>query len=118
MKQGKISVKHLSTEKMLPDFFTKPLQGSKFKISIRVIMGWDDVATLWYDSNDKDKVSSTSKEHVEFTGDNVYADDGHKDGNAGNVDHRYTDMHVDTCTWSDVVIRGTTGGRNMCICTS
>ena len=42
---------------MLADFFTKPLQGSKLKLFIRVIMGWDNVAMLWDESNDKDKVS-------------------------------------------------------------
>ena len=45
-KQVNISVKHCPTEKMLSYFFTKPLQGSKFKFFRRVIMRWDDVATL------------------------------------------------------------------------
>ena len=64
-------------------------------------MGWDDVVTLWGDSNVKDKVSSTFKARVEDTGNNVDVDDGHTDG------------HVDTCTWSDVVSRCMTRGRNM-----
>ena len=46
LKRGKISVKHCPTEKMLAYFFTKPLQGSKLKNFRKVIMGWDDVATL------------------------------------------------------------------------
>ena len=46
VKQGKISLKHCLTDKMFADLFTKPLQGSKFKLFIKVIMGWDDVATL------------------------------------------------------------------------
>ena len=32
---------------MLADFFTKPLQGKKFIMFRRVIMGWDHVSTLW-----------------------------------------------------------------------
>ena len=53
-------------------------------------MGWDDVATQWYNSNDKDKVQSTSKERVEDKGNNVDVDDGHTYG------------HTYTCTWSDI----------------
>ena len=51
---------------MLADSFTKHVQGSKFKLFRR-----DDVATLWDDSNDKYKTSSTSKERVEDTGNNL-----------------------------------------------
>ena len=118
MKQGKISVKHLSTEKMLPDFFTKPLQGSKFKLFRRVIMVLDDVATLWDDSKYNDKLSSTSKESVDDTGNNVDVGGGHTYWHTGNVYHGYTGMHADARTSSDIVIRGTSGGRNLCICTS
>ena len=56
VKQVKISVKNCPTDKKIGTFFTKPLQGRKFKLFISVIMGWNDVATLWGDSNDKDKV--------------------------------------------------------------
>ena len=64
-------------------------------------MGWDDVATLWGDSNDKDKVSSPTKEPVEDTGNNVDVNDGH------------TDRHADTYNWSDVFSRGKIGRRNV-----
>ena len=57
MKQGKISFKHFPTDKMLEDLFTKSLQGIKFKLFRRVIMGWYDVAALLDDSDNKDKVS-------------------------------------------------------------
>ena len=67
MKQGKISANTHLTDKKLADLFTKNLQGSKFKIFIKVVMGRDGVATVWDDSNDMDKVSSTSKERVEDT---------------------------------------------------
>ena len=42
-------------------------------------MGWDYVATLWYKSYDKYKLSSTSKDSVKDTGNNVYVDYGHTD---------------------------------------
>ena len=47
-KQEKISIKHHPIEKILADFFTKPVQGSKFKIFRTVVMGWNDVVMLWY----------------------------------------------------------------------
>ena len=81
-------------------------------------MGWDAVTKFLNDSNDKDRVPSTYNECVEDTGNNVDIDDGQTDGNAGNVDHGYTDTHVDARTWSDVVNRGSTGGRNVHICTA
>ena len=63
LKQGKINVKHFPDEKMLSDFFTKPLQGSKLNMLRKVNMGWDDVATLWDDSDINGKDSSTSKDN-------------------------------------------------------
>ena len=56
---------------------------------------------MWDNSNDKDKVSSTSKENVQYMGKNV------------DVDDRHTDRHADTYTWSNVVSRDTIGGRNV-----
>ena len=47
-KQEKRSIKHHPIDKMLADFFTKPVQGSKFKIFRTVVMGWNDVVMLWY----------------------------------------------------------------------
>ena len=81
---------------MLAYFFTKLLQGSKFNMFIIVIMGWDDVAMLWDDSEINRKESSTYKEFVEDTVNIVDVDDGHKD----------------RCTWSDVFRRGMIGGGN------
>ena len=108
-KQGNLSVKHCSTNKILVYFFTNNLQGSKFKLFRRVIMGCDDVASLRENSDDRYKVSSTSKKLVEDTGYNVDVDDGHTDGHVGNVNHGYTDTHVYPRTWYDVVSRGTIG---------
>ena len=76
------------------------------------------MATLWDNSNDKDKVSSTSKERVENRGNNVDIDDRHTEGHAGNVEIRYTDTHADTHTWSNVFRIGTIRRRNMRICTT
>ena len=57
VKQGKIRVNHCPTDKILAYFFTDNLQGSKLNLFRRVIMEWDDVLTLWDDSDDKDKVT-------------------------------------------------------------
>ena len=46
---------------MLADFFTKPLQGSKFIKFKRIIMGWDHTSKLWDDTTN---VLSPSKEQV------------------------------------------------------
>ena len=46
-------------------------------------------------------MSSTSKECVEDTGNNVDVDDGQ------------TDRYADILTWYDVVNRGTIGGKNV-----
>ena len=48
-------------------------------------MGSDDVETFWGRLNDKDKVSSTSKEHVEYTGNNVDVDAVHTNAHVSNV---------------------------------
>ena len=46
VKQGKLDVRHCSTDIMLANFFTKTLQGKKFHMFRRVIMGWDHVDVL------------------------------------------------------------------------
>ena len=81
-------------------------------------MGWDYVATLWDDSDDKYKVSSTSKDRVEDTINNVDADERHTNKNLDNVDDGHTDGHVDVCNWSVLVSRDMIRGRNVHICTS
>ena len=64
-------------------------------------MVWDDVATLWEDSNDKDNVSLTSKEHVEDKVNNVY------------VEKINIDENADTCIWYNILSRGNIRGRNV-----
>ena len=65
VKQGKIKVRRCHTDKMLADFFTKPLQGSKFKKFREVIMGWKHVSTL-IKHNDEDGLPPPAKERVEI----------------------------------------------------
>jgi len=48
---GEFKVAYCPTEKMLADFFTKPLQGKLFERLRRVIMGWDHVSTLEHEYN-------------------------------------------------------------------
>ena len=57
VKRGEIQIKYCPTEKMLADFFTKPLQGSLFRKFRAVIMGWKPLSAL----QDPDEL----KEHVE-----------------------------------------------------
>ena len=64
-------------------------------------MVWSDVGTFWGGSKNKDKVSLKSKERVEDVVNNIDVDDEH------------TDRHADTCTWSDILSRGTIGGKNV-----
>ena len=76
-------------------------------------MGWDYVATLWYKSYDKYKLSSTSKDSVEDTGNNVYVDDRHTYRHEDNVVGGQTDMHADAHAWYELVSSGTIRGRNV-----
>ena len=43
-------------------------------------MGWNDVSMLWYDSNDKDNLSSMSQERIEYMVNNVDVYDGNTGG--------------------------------------
>ena len=61
VKKGRIQVKHCATDRMVADFFTKPLQGSKFHTFREIIMGWKKITTL--EDNDNE-VSSIRKEQV------------------------------------------------------
>ena len=97
MKQGGISVKNCLTDKTLAYSFTKTLQDSKFNLLRRGIMGYEDVAMLWNDSNIEGTESRTYKECVEDMGIIVDVDDG----------HTYEQ------TWYDVFSRCTNGGGNV-----
>ena len=52
------------TDQMIADFFTKPLQGNKFKTFRELIMGWKDINSI-IKYNDNDNTSPTDKEQVE-----------------------------------------------------
>jgi len=65
VQQGKITIKHCPTDKMLADYFTKPLQGKKFHLFRRIIMGWDHISTLWASDTTESTSLSSSKERVE-----------------------------------------------------
>ena len=54
-------MKQCPTDKMLVDFFTKPLQGNKFHYFREFIMGWRPISELW--ASDE---PAGSKERVEF----------------------------------------------------
>ena len=64
VKQGKIKIVRCHTERMLADFFTKPLQGSKFKKFRRIVMGWDHITALITDDKNSDHLALV-KERVE-----------------------------------------------------
>ena len=67
VKQDLLRVQHCPADIMVAYFYTKPLQGKKFIMFRRVIMGWDHVSTLWqYALKNNDPVEIVpSKERVE-----------------------------------------------------
>ena len=56
--------------------------------------------------------------YVENMGNNVDVDDGRTENNADNVYDGHIDRHEDARNWSDVVSRGSVGGRNVRIFTA
>ena len=46
LKQHNIEVRYCSTENMIADFFTKPLQGTQFRKLRRLVLGMDPLSTL------------------------------------------------------------------------
>ena len=85
VKQGRIHVQHCHTDNMLADFFTKPLQGSKFKLLRSFVMGWIHISEL-IGSNPS---ISTSEERVENK-------ENHTPVGLGNADV------VEARSWADV----------------
>ena len=83
-----IKVKYCPTEKMLADFFTKPLQGNLFRKFRDVVLGYNHISSL-----DDTEEESSSQERVGSSilkGNYVRSDDG-----------------PSAVSWSDVVKRGT-----------
>ena len=60
VEKKEIIIEHCPTDKMVADYFTKPLQGALFNKLRRVIMGWDHISTL----QKKGPVVSTIEERV------------------------------------------------------
>ena len=50
--EKEVRVEYLPTDMMLADFFTKPIQGVKFRELRSYIMGWKSLKTLLYTSRD------------------------------------------------------------------
>ena len=87
LENEKIKVKHCSTDKVVADFFTKPLQGSLFRKFRDVILGYKHISSL-YHSNEED---SSTQERVE----------GNQNGI--NVRPSVVKHHPTVVTWADVV---------------
>ncbi len=78
-----IKVKYCPTEKMLADFFTKPLQGQLFRKFRDVVLGYKHIDTL-----EDTEEESSSQERVESSRDSNY---------------RRPDDSPSTVWWADVV---------------
>jgi hypothetical protein len=57
-----VCIQYCPTEQMLADFFTKPLQGSLFKLFRDVIMGYQPITDLYtiVDTSVKERVEKTN----------------------------------------------------------
>ena len=67
LQSNNITVVYCPTEKMVADFFTKPLQGAQFRLLRRVIMGMDPVSVLELSKGEligpKERVGSASSQN-------------------------------------------------------
>ena len=77
LQLNNVKVVYCPTEKMVADFFTKPLQGAQFRLLRRVIMGMDPVSILELSKGElvgpKERVGSDiSQNH--FVGQKSYSD--------------------------------------------
>ena len=67
LQLNNITVVYCPTEKMVADFFTKPLQGAQFRLLRRVIMGMDPVSVLELSKGEligpKERVGSASSQN-------------------------------------------------------
>ena len=59
--KGEMKVEYLPTDLMLADYFTKPLNGTKFEYFRSFIMGWRPMSELNYDVHN---VTTPIKERV------------------------------------------------------
>ena len=92
---------------MLANFFSKPLQGKKFRMYRLVIMGWDNVSTLWkylLDNNSPGNIVP-SKKCVEENVKTVILEEPLRGAKKVEGIIRNTD-HTTTVLWSDIVKNG------------
>ena len=81
-----MEVEHCPTDLMVAEYFTKPLQGTKFNIFCRIIMDWDHTSTL--DIHNYLRNVSSIKERVGNT-DNMTKNHIKNNGNAkNNIDNK------------------------------
>jgi hypothetical protein len=85
VKSGEVSIDYCPTDDMIADFFTKPLQGTKFRKFRDIIMNVDPVTT---NCQDHRSVLGTEKP---------------------------SGLKLPTVTWSDVVKNVTTSNENVLI---
>lgn len=86
--KGELTVEYCPTEHMIGDFFTKSLQGSKFKTFRAMIMGWSA-----HNANDEKTSASRAQECV--GPENVTDEESRTDGQDS--------CDSATRSWSDVV---------------
>ena len=78
IQDGNMEVEHCPTDLMVGEYFTKPLQGTKFNLFRRIIMGWDHIDTL--DIHKYFKNVSSTKKRVRNTA-NITKDRVENNGN-------------------------------------
>jgi hypothetical protein len=92
LAKDNIEIQYCPTQQMLADFFTKPLQGSLFKLLRDVIMGILPLSAL----NNTDSTSSLFKERVELLNNN---DDGARVTSAEKVEETVRKDNSRGVTW-------------------
>ena len=92
LAKDNIEIQYCPTQQMLADFFTKPLQGSLFKLLRDVIMGILPLSAL----NNTDSTSPLFKERVELLNNN---DDGARVTSAEKVEETVRKDNSRSVTW-------------------
>ena len=97
MNSEKIKVRYCPTEKMIADFFTKPLQGNLFRFFRDIILGYKHISEL-----DKvgEKLSSEERVENNIPKETVITENSSE----GDSSPKSTVTKKDkTVTWADVV---------------
>ena len=105
--KGELDIGYCPTEKMLADFFTKPLQGSLFKVFRAVIMGHEPIDSLLQDHRIKecvgDRVIRSNLQSLKENR-NVKDDEARDDNVAQRGERRNGDAGART--YKDVLVSG------------